>query len=273
MFLDLTRESGYCYAHLLKPLAISTLPQDGMKMRVLARLRQTSIVTPKPSPAKGFLNYKEARDYMHTVRISQNEWALWSETNRPSNIPPNPNSYYKGYGWRSWNKFLGSTNNNSITNQTGFMSKRNSLKRSTEQLIDSNDSPRFKVRFTEPMNESQPIIADFISQKSSPLSSCLEEEEVRSETLILKKYEKSPLSFIKAFEPLQSQAKENNITTDQNDEILTELLKLQSSLKQIEEKNRASSVIIYKRVVEESTLLPLSLRTPINTAVTSTLKR
>lgn len=264
MFLDLTVESGYCKAHLLKPLATPNL-SDGVKVRVLAKLDQSPLATPQPSPAKGFLSHKDAKDFMHTQGVNQREWAIWAKSNKPSDIPQNPSTYYKGHGWRSWNHFLGAHNNDK-PHTFGSISRRGSLKRSSDQLVASAASPLFKIRFTEPSDEDAPIVAEFIQ----PASSFHEAEEVRSETLTFKKFEKSSLSFVQCFDPLSSYVIESN---QEADEVLTELEALQASLKQTEEKNRASAVVIYKRVVDESALLPPCARTRTNTVQKATLKK
>ena len=38
---------------------------------------------------------------------NQKEWLAWSKSKRPSNIPSDPNRYYRGSGWVSWPDWLG----------------------------------------------------------------------------------------------------------------------------------------------------------------------
>ena len=55
-----------------------------------------------------FLPFEEAREYARNLKfISPTEWNKWFKSGmRPSNIPSNPNRFYKNKGWKSWTDFL-----------------------------------------------------------------------------------------------------------------------------------------------------------------------
>lgn len=68
----------------------------------------------RPSrPRKNWLPFKEARKLVRSKRISTStEWLKWvKSTERPENIPANPDTVYKNDGWVSWPDFLGNKNN------------------------------------------------------------------------------------------------------------------------------------------------------------------
>jgi hypothetical protein len=51
------------------------------------------------------LSYKEAQKIVQKAGIkTKREFRAWK---RPEGIPSNPNTTYKGKGWKSWEKFLG----------------------------------------------------------------------------------------------------------------------------------------------------------------------
>jgi len=55
-----------------------------------------------------YVSYKEAHNLILKLKLkSLKEWGIWSKTNRPENIPSNPQLIYKNDGWESWGVFLG----------------------------------------------------------------------------------------------------------------------------------------------------------------------
>ena len=55
-----------------------------------------------------FLPFEEAREFIHEKEFkNQGEYQAWSRTDRPHNIPSNPDQVYKKKGWVSWPDFLG----------------------------------------------------------------------------------------------------------------------------------------------------------------------
>ena len=58
---------------------------------------------------KKFLPFEDARKFVHSLNLkSQNEWEKYRKsTNKPHNIPTNPNNTYKNKGWLSMGDWLG----------------------------------------------------------------------------------------------------------------------------------------------------------------------
>ena len=55
-----------------------------------------------------YISYKESHNLILKLKLkSIKEWNVWSKTNRPDNVPSNPNLTYKNNGWESWGVFLG----------------------------------------------------------------------------------------------------------------------------------------------------------------------
>jgi superfamily II DNA or RNA helicase len=57
---------------------------------------------------KIFKNFIEAREFVRKLKIkNQKEWNLYCKTNKPIDIPSNPQNKYKDKGWKGWADFLG----------------------------------------------------------------------------------------------------------------------------------------------------------------------
>jgi hypothetical protein len=71
---------------------------------------------------KVFLPYKEAKKYIHSLKLkSSHTWRIYSSSDRPSNIPSDPDSYYgKTNEWESWGEWLG---NGNINNKDRYTKK------------------------------------------------------------------------------------------------------------------------------------------------------
>jgi superfamily II DNA or RNA helicase len=60
----------------------------------------------------GFRSYEEAREFVRKLQIqNQSEWRVWAKsTNRPNDIPADPQGTYKSKGWINWGDWLGTRN-------------------------------------------------------------------------------------------------------------------------------------------------------------------
>ena len=56
-----------------------------------------------------YRSFEEAREYARSLGLKNvKEWREWSKSgNKPSDIPSNPDQFYKGKGWKNWPDFLG----------------------------------------------------------------------------------------------------------------------------------------------------------------------
>lgn len=62
------------------------------------------------SNVKNFLPFETARIIVRDLRLrNQKEWLKYAKTDRPSNIPANPQTYYKGKGWINFKDWIGSS--------------------------------------------------------------------------------------------------------------------------------------------------------------------
>ena len=58
-----------------------------------------------------YLIYEEARSIVWKLNLkNQKEWNIYKITNKPVNIPSNPNAVYQDKGWKNWGDFLGTKN-------------------------------------------------------------------------------------------------------------------------------------------------------------------
>jgi superfamily II DNA or RNA helicase len=58
-----------------------------------------------------YLTYQEAQSIISNLKLkNQKDWNNYRKTNKPDNIPSNPNVVYKNKGWVDWADFLGSKN-------------------------------------------------------------------------------------------------------------------------------------------------------------------
>ena len=60
---------------------------------------------------RAFLTFAEARKFARSLKLKNFlEWNEWYKTNRPANIPSNPNVMYKDSGWAGYGDWLGTGN-------------------------------------------------------------------------------------------------------------------------------------------------------------------
>ena len=55
-----------------------------------------------------FLSFEQAREYVRRLNITgPRQWLIYSKSDKPKNIPSNPNVVYRGKGWVSWQDWVG----------------------------------------------------------------------------------------------------------------------------------------------------------------------
>jgi hypothetical protein len=55
-----------------------------------------------------YLSFEEAKKFAKKLNLKNwMAWEKYSKTNRPSNLPANPNIFYKNKGWKNYEDFLG----------------------------------------------------------------------------------------------------------------------------------------------------------------------
>ena len=70
---------------------------------------------------RDYLTYEEAEVYMKTIGLKNlKEWQEFRKSNRPLNIPANPNTHYKNKGWKGYGAFLGNGNKRNKLNAEDF---------------------------------------------------------------------------------------------------------------------------------------------------------
>jgi predicted helicase len=69
----------------------------------------TGALTVGKKGSKKYLPYDEAKAFVHTLKLlNKEDWWDYSQLeNKPKNIPPQPQSYYKGKGWSNWDDWIG----------------------------------------------------------------------------------------------------------------------------------------------------------------------
>ncbi|MDB2633823.1 hypothetical protein N9Y20_06040, partial [Flavobacteriaceae bacterium] len=54
-----------------------------------------------------YLSYNEAKNFISELNLKNfKDWQAYSKTDRPYNIPSNPQKKYDGNGWNGWEDFL-----------------------------------------------------------------------------------------------------------------------------------------------------------------------
>ncbi|MBQ0098827.1 MAG: hypothetical protein KBS62_07865, partial [Oscillospiraceae bacterium] len=87
------------------------------------------------SPKKDFIPYEEAKERLKGLGLkTASEYKEWYKTNKPNDLPSNPNSAYDKRGWKDWGDFLGTDN---VSNTKIHIERKASTKALINVMLDT----------------------------------------------------------------------------------------------------------------------------------------